>query len=119
MAQKAMEHGLVCFNMRISPKQIQKETSINIQICFKCYEMESHTTTNCPKKEKRKTEAGAIAPQRPRDPRKPKEQIATDRPPIIDGQALNLRIYIPEKYHHTGNLKYLCSLSSLTPSFNL
>ena len=50
--------------------------------------------------EKRKTEVGASAPQRSRDPRRLKEQTITDRPPIIDGQALNLFIYIPEKYHH-------------------
>ena len=51
MAQKAQEQGLVCFNMRISPEQIQRETFVNIMICFKCYEMETHVTSNCLKKD--------------------------------------------------------------------
>ena len=48
MASKALEQGLVCFNVRISPAQIQKEVFTNLLICFKCYEMESHTTADCP-----------------------------------------------------------------------
>ena len=49
MTQKALEEGLICFNMRITPDQMEKEIFTNIQICFKCYVMEEHITGDCPK----------------------------------------------------------------------
>ena len=47
-AERALREGLVAFHFRISPSQIEKEKFTFLQICFKCYKYENHTTANCP-----------------------------------------------------------------------
>lgn len=47
----AMEKGLLLFNMSITKDQIERETFINVQMCFSCYEMETHIQKDCPNKE--------------------------------------------------------------------
>jgi hypothetical protein len=48
MANQVLENGLLCYNVKISPGQIQKEEYVDILMCFKCYKLESHSTKNCP-----------------------------------------------------------------------
>lgn len=48
-AQKAQEYGLKMFDMRISPHSIEQDTFLNLVTCMKCYQVEDHTTRNCPK----------------------------------------------------------------------
>lgn len=37
----------LAFNIRIALDQIKKKNFINIQVYFKCYQIEKHTTQNC------------------------------------------------------------------------
>ena len=47
-AERVLREGLMVFHCRISPSQIEKEKFTFIQICFRCYKYENHTTANCP-----------------------------------------------------------------------
>ena len=46
-ADKALERGLVLFSMHISLDQMERDEFVNILTCFKCYQMDDHTTKNC------------------------------------------------------------------------
>ncbi|MPC48298.1 hypothetical protein E2C01_042066 [Portunus trituberculatus] len=48
-AQKAIDHGLKLFSMKIPHYQIQQEKFYQIQTCYRCYEIEDHLTKHCPK----------------------------------------------------------------------
>lgn len=48
MAQKAQQHGILAYNMAISPNQIEQEKYVHIRTCFNCYQMEDHLTKECP-----------------------------------------------------------------------
>jgi hypothetical protein len=48
MANYAIQNGILSFNVKISPSQIQKEEYIDILMCFRCYKLETHSTNNCP-----------------------------------------------------------------------
>ena len=52
MAEKAREKGLLIFNMKVTPHQIEKEHFTDILMCFTCYQLDSHITDNCPQKGK-------------------------------------------------------------------
>ena len=43
-AQHALQNGLLCYNTKISPSQIEKEDYADLQICLTCYKYESHST---------------------------------------------------------------------------
>lgn len=47
-AIKAQEHGIKLFSMRIPQYNIEQDTYHNLVTCMKCYEIETHTTRNCP-----------------------------------------------------------------------
>ena len=47
-AQHVLQNGLLCYNTRIAPSQIEKEEYADLQICFTCYKYESHSTKDCP-----------------------------------------------------------------------
>lgn len=49
IAKKTTEVGLRLFAMSIPPHQIKQHKFYDIKICYKCYEMETHTTRDCPK----------------------------------------------------------------------
>lgn len=51
MAQNAKEKGLLMFHVAVTKEQIEREVYTNIQMCFICYELESHTSRDCPKKD--------------------------------------------------------------------
>ena len=48
-AKKATEQGILCFNMSIPHHTIKKEEFIQINTCLKCYEIEKHFTSQCPR----------------------------------------------------------------------
>lgn len=48
MADRAAQEGLLCYFTRITSEQINRENYINLQLCFKCYKYESHSTETCP-----------------------------------------------------------------------
>lgn len=48
-AIKATNSGLVLFNVSITPAQVKQEEYIPIMTCTRCYQVEDHTTNNCPK----------------------------------------------------------------------
>ena len=47
MVTKAMDTGLLCCNMSVTPDQISRETYTEIVTCFKCYKYNKHTTKEC------------------------------------------------------------------------
>lgn len=49
LAKKTTETGLRMFSMSIPPHQIEQDTYIEIKCCMKCYKMEDHFTSECPK----------------------------------------------------------------------
>ena len=49
MVEKALEKGLLCCNMSVTPDQINRENYIEIVTCFKCYKYNDHTTRECKK----------------------------------------------------------------------
>ncbi len=49
MVEKALEKGLLCCNMSITPNQINRENFTEITTCFKCYKYNTHTTNECKK----------------------------------------------------------------------
>ena len=48
MAIAAMTNGILCFNTRITPRQMEKEKHTDILMCFICYKIEDHVKANCP-----------------------------------------------------------------------
>lgn len=48
MVQKALQNGILAFNMAIAAHQIEEEEYVNIISCLKCYQLEDHQTWNCP-----------------------------------------------------------------------
>ena len=48
-AQTALTTGLKLFNTLISPRQIQQDLFIDIQMCFRCYKLDDHATKDCPR----------------------------------------------------------------------
>lgn len=48
-ARKSTMQGLLLYNMRVPPHQIQQDEYINLQTCMKCYQIEDHHTNQCPK----------------------------------------------------------------------
>lgn len=48
MVEKALQKGLLAFNMAISSTQIEQEQYIHIETCYNCYAMEDHQTKDCP-----------------------------------------------------------------------
>lgn len=46
-ADRILTTGLYAFNTRITPDQCERETYTHIQICYKCYAFETHTTKDC------------------------------------------------------------------------
>lgn len=51
MADRAITHGFLGFNLSITPDQVKREKCVNLLTCFNCYEYENHTTNDCPNKE--------------------------------------------------------------------
>ena len=50
-ADNSLQTGILCFNVKISGHQMQKEKFTDILICFACYKLEEHSTENCPDKD--------------------------------------------------------------------
>ena len=50
-AETAQRQGILCFNVKIASHQIEKEKYTDILMCFSCYKLEDHTTSNCPTKD--------------------------------------------------------------------
>lgn len=48
-ALKCLEMGLKLFNLRIPRHNIKEEEYISIQTCMRCYKVEDHNTSDCPK----------------------------------------------------------------------
>ena len=46
-AEKVLQDGLLMFHTKISIAQVTQENFVHMQICFKCYQYEDHTTRNC------------------------------------------------------------------------
>ena len=49
LAKRSTEKGLLAFNLSIPTTQIRQETFIPIQTCMRCYQVEMHSTKDCPK----------------------------------------------------------------------
>ena len=49
MAKKCCENGVKIENWSIPSDNVTQETYTEIRYCFKCYAIESHTASNCPK----------------------------------------------------------------------
>ena len=48
-AKKAKEKGLLMFSMRIPPDNITQDKYLNVSTCLRCYALDSHFTSKCPK----------------------------------------------------------------------
>ena len=48
MAIAAQQNGLLCFSTRITPNQMQAEKHTDVLMCFSCYKIEDHISSNCP-----------------------------------------------------------------------
>ena len=48
-AHNTLTHGLKAYHTRIAPTQCEQEHYTHIQICYKCYRFEHHTTRDCTK----------------------------------------------------------------------
>ena len=48
MADRALQQGLLCYYSKIAASQIERETYVSLQLCFKCYKYEEHPTAECP-----------------------------------------------------------------------
>jgi hypothetical protein len=48
MANHIKQNGFLCYDMKITGNQTEQENYTDVQICFKCYKMEDHTTALCP-----------------------------------------------------------------------
>lgn len=53
-ALKAQEAGIKMFYTRVSPHQIQQEEYFDLQNCLKCYMIQDHATSQCPKEKEYK-----------------------------------------------------------------
>ena len=51
-ANKILDNGLLLFNMAIIPSQIERDFYCEVMMCFKCYKLESHYSSECPDKNK-------------------------------------------------------------------
>lgn len=51
-ATKILEQGLLLFGCYLPPNNMTRDEFVSIQTCFVCYQMESHSTLNCPSKNK-------------------------------------------------------------------
>jgi hypothetical protein len=49
MATKALEHGILAFNLSIPPRDISEDKFIKITTCYKCYALNDHLVQDCPK----------------------------------------------------------------------
>ena len=49
MASQVLTKGLLLFNLSHPARNIWKEIFVEILICFKCYQLEDHPTSSCPK----------------------------------------------------------------------
>ena len=49
MAKKAQEKGLLLFSMRIPAHDIIQDKYLNVPTCLRCYALDKHYTSNCPK----------------------------------------------------------------------
>ena len=49
MASKAMNTGIVLFNLVVPSANIFQDEFVNLLICYKCYALEEHTTASCTK----------------------------------------------------------------------
>ena len=50
-AQTLSRNGFYAYSYKISPSQINTDTFTYIDICYKCYTFQDHTTRNCPSTE--------------------------------------------------------------------
>ena len=49
MASRVFRKGLLLFNLSHPARNICKEIFVKILICFKCYQLDDHSTSSCPK----------------------------------------------------------------------
>ena len=49
LAQKCMASGLKAFGISMTPHMIKQQTYIPVKCCIKCYTLEHHFTSQCPK----------------------------------------------------------------------
>ena len=49
MASQVLTRGLLLFNLSHPAHNIAREIFVEILICFKCYQLENHATSSCPK----------------------------------------------------------------------
>ena len=47
--KKVQENGLLLFSMRIPPSNLIQDKYLNISTCLRCYKIDQHYTSNCPK----------------------------------------------------------------------
>lgn len=53
MADRALQEGLLMFNMVATRFQIEREIFVPLLTCYNCYKYEEHTSKDCPDKEKK------------------------------------------------------------------
>lgn len=49
MAKKARETGILAFRLSVPPSQIKEEVYVRVSTCRRCYAVEEHDTSACPK----------------------------------------------------------------------
>ena len=49
MVQKCLEHGVKISYFHVPPHQINREVFVKVMTCFKCYNLDNHTASNCNK----------------------------------------------------------------------
>ena len=49
MAERCLKNGLKLFLLHISPSEIQREEFIDVKVCYRCFDLNSHLKSECPK----------------------------------------------------------------------
>jgi hypothetical protein len=48
MAKKCTSDGILMFNLSIPPSDIKQDNYVHVSYCFKCYDINSHLSKDCP-----------------------------------------------------------------------
>ena len=51
MTGSCLQNGIKLFNLHINPRDLHQEVHHDIRMCFRCYELDSHLSFECPKEQ--------------------------------------------------------------------
>ena len=53
MAERLEKEGFLAGTFAIAPRQVEREMFQHVKMCFHCYQLETHQSKNCPRKDKK------------------------------------------------------------------